>query len=320
MFAKTKLYKNLLPYWLSIVGFILVGIIIFIIWDKLSQINFNNFSFSDVNLFPIIFAFLLMPLNWFLESIKWGKLLDNIQKLSLSEKFKSVFFGQAFGFVTPNRLGDYGGRLMYILKENRIKALQSTFVASLYQTTITFCIGIPAFIFWLSKNAFFYHKIDELIWMPTLILFVVLLLFTFQLKRVVKFILRFKFFHPYANEINWFLLLPKSLLTKTFLLSLLRYIVFLIQYILVVYSFDPIFSWMDIISIIASIYLLTTIIPTGFISDLIVRGASGILLFLPIIDSEETILLISFIIWFINIAMAAIIGSLLFLKRKKHKS
>lgn len=309
-----------MPYGLPIFGFIVFGFILYFIWDRLLEINFSDYNISNISLGSIFIALILMPLNWFLESKKWGILLDKIQDLSMAEKYKSVFFGQAFGFVTPNRLGDYGGRLIYIKKEYRFKALQATFIASIYQTTITFCIGIPALFYWISNNMILNQKFNLIAWLVIIVLFSFLILLTFRLKRSLLFLLKFKIFNKYTDEIQWFIQLPKNLLVKVLSLSFIRYIVFLIQYILVVYSFESNFSLIHVIAVIASLYLLTTLIPTGFISDLLVRGAAGILLFLPLIDSEETILLISLIIWFINIALAAIVGSLLLLKHKNFKS
>ena len=56
-----------------------------------------------------------MLVNWSLEAYKWGALVDRFQSLSFSKKLISVLMGLSIGFLTPNRIGDYAGRLRFIL-------------------------------------------------------------------------------------------------------------------------------------------------------------------------------------------------------------
>ncbi|MFI5204605.1 MAG: hypothetical protein ACHQF2_08935, partial [Flavobacteriales bacterium] len=48
--------------------------------------------------------------NWWLESIKWKIMINRITPCSFSKAAQSVLMGCSFGFITPNRIGDYAGR------------------------------------------------------------------------------------------------------------------------------------------------------------------------------------------------------------------
>ena len=53
-------------------------------------------------------------INWGLEARKWQVLLEPIQKMSFIRAFKSVLGGLALSLNTPNRMGEYGGRILYV--------------------------------------------------------------------------------------------------------------------------------------------------------------------------------------------------------------
>jgi uncharacterized membrane protein YbhN (UPF0104 family) len=76
----------------------------------------NQFTWKRIPFF--IFAIALMPVNWFLESIKWQTFISKFQsKFFILKSFESVICGTFFAFITPNRIGEFGGRLNKIEKE-----------------------------------------------------------------------------------------------------------------------------------------------------------------------------------------------------------
>ena len=55
---------------------------------------------------------LLAFLNWGLEARKWQVLLKPIQQINFFRAYKSVLSGLALSLNTPNRMGEYGGRIL----------------------------------------------------------------------------------------------------------------------------------------------------------------------------------------------------------------
>ena len=65
----------------------------------------------------------LMPLNWLAENRKWLPMLRRYQPWSEWAALKVVLAGAAMSLLTPNRIGDVGGRLLLVGAEHRWQAL-----------------------------------------------------------------------------------------------------------------------------------------------------------------------------------------------------
>ena len=58
----------------------------------------------------------MMFLNWFLESLKWRFLISKIEKISINRSIRAIFSGITISTFTPNRIGEYGGRVFCLEK------------------------------------------------------------------------------------------------------------------------------------------------------------------------------------------------------------
>src|SRR3546814_9635332 len=61
-----------------------------------------------------------MLMNWFTESLKWQYLCLQFQPISLIKAIESVLCGLAWAVFTPNRIGEYGGRVLFLMPRKRI--------------------------------------------------------------------------------------------------------------------------------------------------------------------------------------------------------
>ena len=66
---------------------------------------------------------LFVFVNWGIEARKWQLLMKAVQPMSFITAFKSVLCGVTLSLNTPNRMGEYGGRILFVKEGNRIKAI-----------------------------------------------------------------------------------------------------------------------------------------------------------------------------------------------------
>src|SRR5262245_35141194 len=91
-------------------------------WDLIRH------SLESPKVFNLIGVFVLMIVNWGVESIKWKLAIQRIQKVSFFTSFKAILSGTSFSVTTPNRVGEYLGRVLYMEEGNRLKAIALTIV------------------------------------------------------------------------------------------------------------------------------------------------------------------------------------------------
>src|SRR5687768_7675636 len=69
--------------------------------------------FSAGNLPWLVVALLLMPLNWSIEVKKWLNITRDTEPISFGKAWQSVWTGVCIGNLTPGRLGEFAGRILY---------------------------------------------------------------------------------------------------------------------------------------------------------------------------------------------------------------
>ena len=88
-----------------------------------------------------LLVLLLVFVNWGFEALKWKSLIDKIEKISLPRAFKAIFSGVTVSIFTPNRAGEYVGRIFHLEKADRINAVLITMVCSVAQLMVTSSAG-----------------------------------------------------------------------------------------------------------------------------------------------------------------------------------
>src|SRR5690242_551562 len=102
-------------------------------------------SMSGKRILLVVAVILLMIVNWGIEALKWKISVRSIQKVSWLKSLQAVFSGVSFSVSTPNRIGEYLGRVLYMDEGNRLRTISATIVGSLSQLIITLiagCIGL----------------------------------------------------------------------------------------------------------------------------------------------------------------------------------
>ena len=273
-------------------------------------------------LWMFVLAILLMFVNWGLETYKWRYLILKIENISFLRAVKAILSGVTVSVFTPNRIGEYAGRVVYINKGDRIKAALITVISSFGQLTVTLLVGALAFLFYLQA----YHSetigsLSIYIAVQLYIVFFVLVLLTFINTSVLTIILsRIKFlatrFQKYIEVFSYY---SQADLLLILLLSSARFMVFSTQYYLLLLFFEVDITLMQAIILIPVYFITLTAIPTITLAELGVREVVAITVFSAISTNEIGMVSTSFAIWVINLAIPAILGVFFVLRARLFK-
>lgn len=261
----------------------------------------------------------LMLINWGTEARKWQVLVQHVQKISLARAFKSVLSGCSITMLTPNRVGEYGGRILYVDDGNRIKAISLTIVGSISQFLVTMimgCLGLLYLRFFSQEKPI----LPEL-WRNVLIYLSVTItlfssLFYLRIGWLVRTMEKVPAFQKVVTHIRVLDEFDNIQLIRIFSLSLGRYMVFVLQYLLLLQVMQVNPGWVTGIWLIAVFYLLMAMAPTVGFVELPVRISASWALFQYFTSNELGVSAAALGIWLINLVIPAIIGSLLILSIK----
>lgn len=295
---KDKRLINTIKWTVAILSFFYL---VYSINKKIDQIDISFFRLKAISeqLISFVLLLFLMGLNWFIESIKWKFALKNIQKISLKTAISSVLAGISTGIFTPNRVGEFVGKIFFLEEDNREKAISVNIIASYSQLLVTILLGTFALLVASSS---------------VLILVVVFLVVMYiNITKIINWII---------NKLNISFLGKVEFTNKTdlgilFLFSLFRYLVFLVQFIVSLKLVGININLFVSIKSIAAYYLYLAAIPTYAWSELGVRGALAVKIFDTVTNNPLQILSASSLLWIVNIALPALIGLFFLLKEKK---
>jgi hypothetical protein len=225
--------------------------------------------------------------------------------------------------LTPNRVGEYGGRVFYVEEGNRIKAISLTIVGSISQLLVTLMLGCTGLIVlrFISHNSSLALNVLPEFWGDLLIylslgITILLLLFYIRLGWLVRMIEKVPAFQKIVQHIVVLDEFDNKQLLRVLFLSFIRYLVFVLQYILLLKLMKIDLSWMLCFWLMTVFYLIMAIAPTfGFI-ELPVRVSASWFIFKVFTTNELGIGTAALGIWIINLVLPAIIGSLLILNVK----
>lgn len=259
---------------------------------------------------------LLMLLNWFLEALKWKFLLQKVEEISVWKAVESVFCGLTWAVFTPNRIGEYGGRVFFLSPRRRIMGVVAMFVGLFSQLVINCVLGSIA-LFWfvfnfIDLNPYLLFGIGILIFIFCLFF----LLFYFNIHWVdgllsgISFMKRFESFFSIFSRYN------KSELLRVLIYAVSRYSIFTTQYYLVIHLLLPEISALNTIMILFILYFIQSVIPSIDLLDVGVRAGTASYLFSFVTDQEVAIIASTASIWLVNLIIPAILGSVFVLKLK----
>lgn len=301
---------------------ILLSAATFIYFKLNDNTNLKNFERLLQNLSAqkvysvLLLIFLMMLLNWFLESLKWKFLIKPVQKISTWSAIESVFCGLTLAVFTPNRIGEYGGRIFFLPPRKRILGIISMAIGAIGQMVVTNLLGSIAILwfigqyvemsFWLYYGVFILvivYCLFFLLFYFNISLLLILLNKIKSLKRFQKF---FKILGRYHNRE----------LCIVFGYSILRFVVFTSQYCLIIGLLIPSIPILPMVMMIFILFFIQSALPSLDLLDVGVRTmtATYIFSFITSKENEIAIMAATASIWLINLIIPAILGSVFVFK------
>ena len=269
----------------------------------------------------ILFVFV----NWGLEARKWQLLMKTLQPLSFFTAFKSVLCGVTLSLNTPNRIGEYGGRILFVHEGNRLKAITLSIAGGMAQLIITMlmgCLGLTYLLFTMDASGtlmgisvfwiriFLYGSIFGTI---------IFIFFFFRLAWLIRLLEKLPYADRFLKYINVLETFDAKILLRLLSISFFRYIVFVLQYIFMLQLLQVEQNVWSGLWVITVMFWILAIIPSFAIAELGIRGTIAKTLF-SYSSNTIGILTATFGIWFVNLFIPALIGSLLILGIKIKKA
>lgn len=260
---------------------------------------------------------LLAAVNWGLEARKWQIMLHPLQQVSYWKSVKGVLAGVAFAVNTPNRIGEYGGRMLYLQPDKRVQSIGLTVLASISQLIVTLLFGALALTVMdepLSHLAF--KPGVPTIWFQMLysivmIAAIVCLLFYFKMDWMLILLERI----PMAGKLLPFVKVvgevDVTILLRVLGLSTIRYVVFVSQYILLLQLMHVELELAHAFCLISILYLILALVPTVALLEIGLRGKLGIMLFQLYSSNIVGIYAATTGIWLLNLVVPALAGSMM---------
>lgn len=310
MYIRTLPYKTKQFFFVLIKLSIVFGALYFI-YNKLTNNDELDFSvfiefltendvFSTKN---ITFLLFLTIFNWFFEILKWQNLVYNVKNISFKEALQQSLGALTASLITPNRIGEYGAKVVYFSKSYRKRVLLLNLLSNISQMTITVLFGaIGLFFFIQTYNVeISYYRITRLLLLFAFIVAFSVIGLNQNRFRIKGFSLRI--------VIDYLKNIPLKTQSLTIFYSLIRYLVFSYQFYFLLGIFGYDLPYLNAMVFITSMYLLASIVPTIFVFDVVIKGCAAVYVFSFIDVNELAILSIVTIMWLLNFVLPSLFGS-----------
>lgn len=266
-------------------------------------------------LIVLVVVFMLMYLNWGLEAFKFQYLLRNFNPIKYSKALMATLSGVTFSLFMPNRTGEFIGRVFHLKRGIRIKAVLATVLGSMSQLLVTIFFGLIALL--LSfKNLDQLNYIYGVAFYSGLVILVIFVVVILAYPQINQFIINAPFLKSLKRFLIVFSLYSHIDLSRITAISTVRYLVFSLQFILLLMLFCPEISLVSALVRVMAFFLVQSIIPGTGITELTTRGIIVIALFEGLVENPAALLATTYILWVINLFIPAIIGAVFILTMK----
>lgn len=294
----------------------IVALALWFVYSKVNnQKNLSAFTAlvegldDNVLNFALIIVVFMMFANWTLEIVKWKYLTRSLEILSFWKATKSVFCGLTWAIFTPNRIGEYGGRIMLLQPRNRAKGAVLMGVGLFAQLVLTSFFGALSIAWFVTTFLNTPASINFGIWIIAGIYALAFIILYFNVHWIDYWVGKFKILQKIKPFFEVLLYVNQRELLNVLVLSLFRFIIFTSQYILLMLIILPDVPMVSMVLMIFILFFVQAAVPTLDIFDFSVRSFVASNLYAYVTTQEIAVMAIVSCIWFVNLILPAIIGS-----------
>ena len=259
---------------------------------------------------------ILMFVNVALEARKWQLLASSAGRLTYLQSLSSYLAGIAISIVTPNRIGEYPGRIIYLKRKNTIRLISVSVLGAFSQLLTIFIFGMVALIYYNIAFPGFWAKVALVSSFPVSIL-LAWCYWRFEswlpLLQKIKWAQRYRIYGQLLMRFNY-----KEQLTILGL-SMLRFAVFTAQYLVLLHWMNVDLPLVEGFLLCALFFWVIAVVPSITLAELGIRGQVGLYLFQHFSSNTIGILSATIGIWLINLIVPAIFGCILLLRLRIFK-
>lgn len=265
----------------------------------------------------LVAVVILLPLNWLFEAVKWKMLTAHIQHISLKTSIKAVLAGISTGFFTPNRVGELLGRIAYLYPANRKAGITMSVVNSLTQNLVMTICGVPAcLIFFYSTANALEVDMENFLWIALSALLLSGVVY-FSLPKLSRYLAQTNIADKISHFTTGLSACRRGDLLRIVGVSMLRYIVFSIQFFLMLRFFGVQLHLSEALIAIPTNYLFVTFSPAIAFSEAAVRGSTAVLVIGSYSGQLVNIALSGVCVWAVNFIMPMLVGSVMLIRSKE---
>jgi hypothetical protein len=303
--------------WLN---YIVGGVIsIILLWSIYGQVSRQSATLSGAawkqtgsNIY-LVLCIVLMFFNTSLESVRWYLLAQSVEPVKYHKALASYLAGIALSIITPNRIGEYPARILYLGRGNTFGYINVSVLSVMAQLSSVYIFGCMGLVYYniafpslaarlalgacLLSNIFLavvYWRFEA--WLPAF--------------ERVKWLRKFAVYGKLLNRMTF----RKQFTVLT--ISLLRFVIFSAQYLFLL-------RWMNVdiplaggFCMAALFFWIMAVIPSIALTELGVRGQVSLYIFRHFSANTIGILSATTGIWMLNLIIPSIAGSILILRMK----
>lgn len=272
--------------------------------EKLDLLYSSALSIKGIFCFAL--CIFLIPLNWGIESYKWKKITEPIEKVSFYTAIKSVYSGVCLGNLAPGRSTEFLAKIIYFKPENRPRVTVLHFVNGLFQFSITIIFGLLSLTYKLNDFGKEYAWVSYASAFGGILILVLLTLCIYKIDFLLHLISKKISKQNQLNDFKYSF--QNKTLFTLFGFSVLRYTVFFSQLSLLIYVFHPHPFNSEIFIGISLYFLITSVIPMISVIEAAIRAAVALVVFKNAGIQNANLALAIVTLWFLNIVLPSAIG------------
>lgn len=256
----------------------------------------------------IALALALLPANVGLEAYRWHRLVEGIAPgVRFSESLAAVLCGYPLGLATPGRVGDYAGRALYLRHGDGWALTALTAVERLATLAITLAVGLAVLgPFLLVQTGLRPGLVAALLGGGGLVAaaLVALLLHPRAAQRPLGRLLPARV----ASRLGVVHEIPGREMRLLLALSAVRYGIYVLQFVCLVFAFAPGTEWGTAASGVALVFFVKSVVPSFTLADIGIREGAAVFVLGALGVEGAAAFNAAFLLFGVNLVLPALAG------------